>query len=254
MNASTKTAKTAGAEYREQGFASTDLAVFLTVYDLFTTDEKEVAGELDAKLKISPTMVADSFSRLVKTGLIVWTEDGHGKPAVQPTITHDEQSREEADAQFQAAYPAAESEPVEFDRDAYAEAISTIEDAVLAMRNAATAARTLRDAGEQFGIQPFIDIQKNYIGAVECGYFATLEHVADGATAYYPVTEESPLAATANLGDHIDGVLKGQITGIDGSGPEAVVTVSGDKPGAEVGYPAKQITAMLATGAIWAVK
>lgn len=186
MNASTKTAKTAGAEYREQGFASTDLAVFLTVYDLFTTDEKEVADELGATLTISPAMVADSFARLVKTGLIVWTEDGYGKPAVQPTITHDEQSREEADAQFQAAYPAAE-EQVEFDRDAYAAAIEEIELALHALRSASGASSILRDAGKEFGIGPFEEIRKAYVGIVSGPEFSQLETLAADASTFYPV-------------------------------------------------------------------
>lgn len=78
-----------------------------------------------------------------------------------------------------------------FDRDAYAEAIETVNRAICAMRDARQAVELLRDAGEQFDIGPFSTIATNYGLVASDPVFQQLENGAADAENYYPVSHRA---------------------------------------------------------------
>ena len=74
-----------------------------------------------------------------------------------------------------------------FDRDAYAAALETINEAMVAVRNAAVAANIIGRAGEEFGIDPFKDIASCYgLLAHSSPALAQLESAAFDAATYFP--------------------------------------------------------------------
>lgn len=80
----------------------------------------------------------------------------------------------------------------EFDRDAYAEALWTINNAIHAFREARVAANLIGRAAKEFDIQPFADIATNYdLIAHATPVFQQLESQASDAAVFYPCSHRA---------------------------------------------------------------
>lgn len=161
--------------------------VYMFTYDQFATDRNEIRSEfgddgVNAMLDLNMLSLASEESV---------TDLGSGKRSrvFQTWLSPDEFSREDAAAEFDKTVKV-EPEP-EFNRDAIAEALATINSAVAAIREAAAAACVVGEAGRNFSVEPLANVQRAYVGVVQSPSFAELESLADIAAVYYPTASRA---------------------------------------------------------------